>query len=103
MVMGRRGRASRRRAIIPSSTTATTGPRHFVEPFRAPLVDRLVLTVLDRGQFSDGDFEKGESGGMFLLPEASKRFLGEYERWMLHGHVSEMRDTSARSLTVCGK
>ena len=31
------------------------------------------------------DFEKGEGGGMYLRAEASKRFLGKYERWMLHG------------------
>lgn len=56
-----------------------------VEPFRAPLVDRLVLTVLNRRQFEPDDFETVRTGGMVLDPRASRRFLAEYERWMLHG------------------
>ncbi len=56
-----------------------------VEPFRAPLVDRLVLTVLNRRQFEPGDFDTGRGGGMYLEAAAAKRFLAEYERWMLHG------------------
>jgi CRISPR-associated protein Cas1 len=55
-----------------------------VEPFRAPLVDRMVMTVLNRKQFVQEDFEKGENGGLYLEHAASKRFLAEYERWMLH-------------------
>ena len=55
-----------------------------VEPFRAPLVDRLVLTILNRRQFIHEDFERGEGGGLYLQSAAAKRFLGEYERWMLH-------------------
>jgi CRISPR-associated protein Cas1 len=55
-----------------------------VEPFRSPLVDRLVLTVLNRREFVHADFEKGDGGGMYLVTAAAKRFLGEYERWMLH-------------------
>jgi CRISP-associated protein Cas1 len=55
-----------------------------VEPFRAPLVDRLVMTVLNRRQFVREDFETGEGGGLYLEHGAAKRFLAEYERWMLH-------------------
>jgi CRISPR-associated protein Cas1 len=55
-----------------------------VEPFRAPLVDRLVLTVLNRRQFTHEDFEKGEGDGLYLEAAAARRFLTEYERWMLH-------------------
>lgn len=72
-----------------------------VEPFRAPLVDRLVLTVLNRRQFAYEDFEKGESGGLYLESKASRRFLAEYERWMMHeaaggdrkGFRGALRDT----------
>jgi len=56
-----------------------------VEPYRAPLVDRLVLTVLNRRQFGPDDFEKAEHGGVYLQSAAARRFLAEYERWMLHG------------------
>ena len=63
-----------------------------VEPFRAPLVDRLVLTVLDRRPFTETDFEKGEGGGTYLRHDASRRFLGEYERWMLHGPPGTKHD-----------
>jgi CRISPR-associated protein Cas1 len=60
-----------------------------VEPFRAPLVDRLVLTVLNRRQFERDDFEEAEGGGWYLQHAAAKRFLAEYERWMLHGPAKE--------------
>lgn len=63
-----------------------------VEPFRAPLVDRLVLTVLNRRQFVHEDFEKGEGGGLYLESAASKRFLAEYERWMLHESAGGERE-----------
>ena len=58
-----------------------------VELFRAPLADRLVLTLLNRRQFSQADFEPSEKEGLYLRPDACKRFLTEYERWMLHGSV----------------
>ncbi len=55
-----------------------------VELFRAPLADRLVLTMCNRHQFDEGSFEPMEAGALYLRPEASKRFFAEYERWMLH-------------------
>jgi CRISPR-associated protein Cas1 len=55
-----------------------------VELFRAPLADRLVLTMCNRNQFAEADFEAVEAGALHLRPEASKRFFAEYERWMLH-------------------
>jgi len=55
-----------------------------LETFRAPLVDRLVLTVLNRRQFQPLDFEQIEGGAVYLQHDAAKRFLHEYERWMLH-------------------
>lgn len=55
-----------------------------VELFRAPLADRLVLTMCNRNQFSEADFEPAEAGALHLRPESAKRFFAEYERWMLH-------------------
>lgn len=58
-----------------------------VELFRAPLADRLVLTMCNRRQFSPADFETVEGGALYLRPEASRRFFAEYERWMLHADM----------------
>ncbi len=55
-----------------------------VELFRAPLADRLVLTMCNRRQFDEASFEPGEGGALYLRPEPSKHFFAEYERWMLH-------------------
>jgi CRISPR-associated protein Cas1 len=58
-----------------------------VEPFRSPLADRFVLTLINRRQFSEADFEPGDKDGLYLRPESCKRFLGEYEYWMLHAPI----------------
>ena len=60
-----------------------------VEPFRAPLADRFVLTLINRRQFSEADFEPNDKDGLYLRPESCKRFLGEYEYWMLHAPIGK--------------
>lgn len=54
-----------------------------VEEFRHPVVDRLVLTVLNRKVLAAEDFQVREDGGMVLREEALKRFVKEYEQRML--------------------
>ena len=55
-----------------------------MEPFRHPFIDRLVLTMVNRHQFSPDDFaSSSEYEGLHFKPEAMHRFLAEYERWML--------------------
>ena len=55
-----------------------------MEPFRHPLVDRLVLLLVNRGMIKEGDFHRsGEGGGLFLAPGPQRKFFAEYERWML--------------------
>ncbi len=55
-----------------------------LEPFRHPVADRLVLTLVNRQMIDAADFRPGgEAGGLFLAPAPLKRFLGEYERWVL--------------------
>jgi CRISPR-associated protein Cas1 len=49
-----------------------------VEEFRSPLVDRFVITLLNREQFTAADFEE-RSGGVLLKRKALKRFLGLWE------------------------
>lgn len=36
-----------------------------MEEFRAPLADRLALTLINRKQISSDDFDKEESGAVF--------------------------------------
>jgi CRISPR-associated protein Cas1 len=55
-----------------------------MEPFRHPVADRLVLTLVNRGIIGEEDFHAvGAGAGMFLGPAPMKRYLAEYERWML--------------------
>jgi len=55
-----------------------------MEPFRHPLVDHLVLNLVNRSFLSERDFHTaGDGPGLFLGPQPLKRFFGEYERWML--------------------
>jgi CRISP-associated protein Cas1 len=55
-----------------------------MEPFRHPVADRLVLTLVNRRVLDSSDFSSGGEGhGVFLTPKAMKRYFAEYERWML--------------------
>lgn len=55
-----------------------------VEPFRHPVADRLVLTLVNKRMLEAADFQSGGPGhGVFLTPKAMKRYLIEYEQWML--------------------
>src|SRR5205814_6131625 len=49
-----------------------------MEPFRHPVADRLVLTLLNRRVLDASDFRSGgEHSGVFLAPAALKRFIAE--------------------------
>ncbi|MDR7588022.1 MAG: CRISPR-associated endonuclease Cas1 [Armatimonadota bacterium] len=50
-----------------------------VEEFRAPVVDRMVLALVNRRVFGPADFEEGTEGGVFLTKDAFRRFLAAYE------------------------
>lgn len=50
-----------------------------VEEFRAPVVDRMVLSLVNRRVLGPDDFEEREEGGVFLTKEAFRRFLAAYE------------------------
>jgi len=55
-----------------------------LEPFRHPVADRLVLTLINRGAFTEADFHaQPESKAVFLTRDALRRFFDFYERWML--------------------
>ncbi len=54
------------------------------EPFRSPVADRLVLTMVNRGMFSQEDFEQNDrNAGLYLRPGPQREFFAAYERWML--------------------
>lgn len=50
-----------------------------LEELRAPLVDRLSATLLNRGQLTAEDFTRGPEGGLQLSREALKRFFAAWE------------------------
>lgn len=55
-----------------------------MEPFRHPIADRLVLTLVNRRILDASDFHSGgDRPGVFLGPQPMKRFFSEYETWML--------------------
>jgi len=53
-----------------------------VEEFRHPLIDALVLSLVNRRVMSPEDFSRDEDGAVRLKPEALKRYLARYERRM---------------------
>ena len=55
-----------------------------MEPFRHPLADRLTLALVNREMIQAGDFHAdSERPGVFLKPQALRKYFGEWERWML--------------------
>ncbi len=57
-------------------------PLDLIEEFRHPVVDGLVMTVINNGSIKKEDFYKEDNGAYFLDKEAFKRFLGYYEERM---------------------
>lgn len=49
------------------------------EEFRAPLADRVALTLLNRRQLQPSDFERREQGAFYLSEEARKAVLSAYQ------------------------
>lgn len=50
-----------------------------MEELRCPVVDRLVVALLNRGQLDPADFVSEEGGGWRLTDESRKRFLIAYQ------------------------
>jgi len=60
-----------------------------LEEFRAPLVDRLTLGLINNRVFAPGDFFPHEpSGSVYLQDEPRKRYFQEYERFVGRGFVT---------------
>jgi CRISPR-associated protein Cas1 len=59
-----------------------------LEEFRHPLVDRLTLTLINKGILKEADFSLDPaSGSMYLTPEAMKVYFRHFERWMLEERI----------------
>ncbi len=50
-----------------------------MEEFRAFLADRAALSLLNRRQITAGDFETGESGGVYLREKSRKKLLQHWQ------------------------
>ncbi len=50
-----------------------------MEEFRAPVVDRLVFSLVNRGQLKPGDFRTESAGAVLLKDDARKTFLVAYQ------------------------
>jgi CRISPR-associated protein Cas1 len=73
-------------------------PLDLVEEFRYPVIDALVLTLINKRSISETDFHK-ESNGAFLLNKgAFKRFLSHYEERMEKPFKVQDSYTSYRKL-----
>jgi CRISPR-associated protein Cas1 len=63
-----------------------------LEPYRHTVVDRLVLTLINRGTLKATDFTTSSTGeGLFLEPRALRRFLTAYEEWVDRQDGSQAR------------
>lgn len=57
-----------------------------LEPFRAPVIDRLTLRLLNLKQLTPHDFQLHPTLGVRLAPQALKKYFAEYERWVAQPH-----------------
>lgn len=57
-------------------------PLDLIEEFRAPIVDRLVLEIVNKGILGAEDFERTEEG-VYLKESPRKTFFTQYEKRML--------------------
>jgi CRISPR-associated protein Cas1 len=53
-----------------------------LEEFRQPVIDRLALSLINRGALKWGQFEDRKEGGVYLNDEGRPRFLEFYHRTM---------------------
>ena len=51
-----------------------------VEEFRAPFVDRFVLTLINKRLVSESDFVQKENGAVLLRDESRKEFLSQWQK-----------------------
>jgi CRISPR-associated protein Cas1 len=75
-------------------------PRHghatlasdLLEEFRAPLVDRLTLHLINNRILQEPDFYPHTSGGLYLLDQPRKRYFQEYEHFVTRPQAAAADD-----------
>jgi CRISP-associated protein Cas1 len=64
-----------------------------MEELRAPIADRMVLTLVNRGQITANDFVERPGGAIYLGEEGRKTLLAAYQKRkqeeLLHPVVNE--------------
>lgn len=64
-----------------------------MEEFRAPLVDRFVITLINRRQVTPADFETRPGGAVFMTDAARKRVITAYQQrkmeCRMHPHLQQ--------------
>lgn len=63
-----------------------------IEPLRVPCVDRLVINLCRRRQFSPGDFDSDPARGARLGPEAMPRFIASIETHLVDVKLRDRLD-----------
>lgn len=53
-----------------------------MEEFRSPIVDSLVIKIINNGWLKSKDFEKATNGGIYISGEGKKLFLKHFENRM---------------------
>lgn len=67
------------------------------EEFRAPVVDRFVLKLINRRILQPQHFAPGADGGVYLTAEGRTLFFSHYEK-LLRGAAGERKEISLRDL-----
>ena len=67
----------------------------WVEEFRHPVIDRLVLRLVNLGVIKAADFEDRGERGLRLSPDGLRKFLGAYERTMNGGGAVDEEPAAA--------
>jgi CRISPR-associated protein Cas1 len=75
-------------------------PLDLVEEFRYPVIDGLVLTLINKESIKEADFHKESNGAVLLNKDSFRRFLNHYEERMEKSFLYREEDyyTSYRKL-----
>jgi CRISPR-associated protein Cas1 len=73
-------------------------PLDVVEEFRYPVIDGLVLTLINKESIKEADFHKESNGAVLLNKDSFKRFLNHYEERMEKPFKLQDSYTSYRKL-----
>jgi CRISPR-associated protein Cas1 len=67
----------------------------WIEEFRHPVIDRLVLRLVNRGTIKAADFEDRAERGLRLSADGLRKYLGAYERALNGAGGDEEEDEQA--------